>query len=76
MIGSGIIGKGGARAPLGSLDYVLGPGSPCETTRSFIWDPEVLSLGHGTEIGAQGRCRNPEILLSDPEIVVGTRRFR
>ncbi|KAF2570464.1 hypothetical protein F2Q70_00003211 [Brassica cretica] len=58
----GIIGEGGARAPLGSLDCILGPGRPRQTTRSFIWDPEVPSLGPGTETGAWGRCRNPEIL--------------
>ncbi|KAL0683773.1 hypothetical protein Bca4012_050621 [Brassica carinata] len=63
----GIIGGGGARAPLGSLDCVLGPGGSRQTTRSFIWDPEVLSLGRGTETGARGRCRNPEISLVGSE---------
>ena len=57
----GIIGDGGAKAPLGSLNRV--------------WDPEVFYMGHGTETGAHGRCRHPEILQSDPEIVVGTQRF-
>ncbi|KAF3564636.1 hypothetical protein DY000_02016330 [Brassica cretica] len=57
---------------LGDLEYLsLGIN---ETTRSFIWDPEVLSLGSGTETRAQSLCSNPEILQSDPEIVVGTRR--
>ncbi|KAF3561457.1 hypothetical protein DY000_02014917 [Brassica cretica] len=56
----GIIGEGGARAPLGSLDCILGPGRPRQTTRSFIWDPEVPSLGPGTETGAWGRY--PEIV--------------
>ncbi|KAF2573713.1 hypothetical protein F2Q70_00004250 [Brassica cretica] len=62
---------GGAEALLGSR---LGPGGPHQTTRSFIWDPEVLTLGPRTEIGARRRCRNPEILQLDLEIMVGTRR--
>ncbi|KAF3564198.1 hypothetical protein DY000_02015826 [Brassica cretica] len=66
----GIIGEGGARAPLGSLDCVLGPGGPCQTTRSFILDPEVFSLGPGTETGARGRIRVQGCSL-DPEIVSG-----
>ena len=56
-----IIRDGGSGAPLGSFDCV--------------WDPEVLSPGHGTETVALRRCRNPEILWLDPEIVVGTQRF-
>ncbi|KAF3562245.1 hypothetical protein DY000_02014973 [Brassica cretica] len=33
----------------------LGPGGPFQITRSFIWDPEVFSIGPGTETGAQRR---------------------
>ncbi|KAF2548901.1 hypothetical protein F2Q70_00021513 [Brassica cretica] len=46
----GIIGEGGTRAPLGSLDC--------------LWDTEFFSIGPGTETGARRRCRNPEILYS------------
>ena len=53
----------------------LGPGGPFQITKSFIWDPEVFSIGPGTETGAQRRCRNPKIFQLDPEIMVGTRRF-
>ena len=53
----GIIGDGGTKALL--VRSRLGPGGPCQTTRSFIWDPEVFSLGPGTKTGAWRRCRNP-----------------
>ncbi|KAF2587863.1 hypothetical protein F2Q70_00038430 [Brassica cretica] len=33
----------------------LGPRGSYQTTRSFIWDPEVFYLGPGTETGARGR---------------------
>ena len=32
----------------------LGPRGPCQTMRSFIWDPEVFFLGPGTETGPEG----------------------
>ncbi|KAF3523522.1 hypothetical protein F2Q69_00047195 [Brassica cretica] len=46
----------------------LGPGCSRHTLRSFIWDPEVFSLGPGTETGARKRCLDPEISGWNPEI--------
>ncbi|KAF2605884.1 hypothetical protein F2Q68_00043874 [Brassica cretica] len=47
----------------------LGPGCSRHTLRPFIWDPEVFSLGPGTETGA--RRRSYRVFPLDPEIVSG-----